>query len=118
METALHNYVSDFKNVPAPTMFQRYSEEFNIKGIVFHNGKLMGVYYEDFTLIPVNLPVPMDVVKAIFKAKTKVKGFIEVIQGIREAKVQVFLIEVKSRKRWRIYDSGWVEVEEGQDDVT
>ncbi|CAI1494167.1 protein of unknown function (plasmid) [Thermococcus nautili] len=121
METVVSTDVSDTKFVNSFTRPYQYQEEFTVKGLLFKRERLIGVYTPDYQLIPVNVELPWRLQKALFKARIRVKelkGVIKVFRGYRESKVVVYLMELKSKKTWRIHETDWVVSDEPGEGIT
>lgn len=121
METVVSPDVSDTKFVNSFTRPYQYQEEFTVKGLLFRRERLIGVYTPDYQLIPVNVELPWRLQKALFKARIRVKelkGVIKVFQRYRESKVVVYLMELKSKKAWRIHETDWVVNDEPGEGIT
>jgi len=99
VETVVSPDVSDTKFVSPFNDLYKYQEEFNIKGFLFRGEHLAGIYTPDYQLIPVNVELPWNVRKALFKAKIKVKGVIEVIYKYDKFKVTIYLMDLKSKRK-------------------
>ena len=108
MNEAISTHVGDSKSVTIPSGQYKHVEEFRVKGLLFERGNLIGVYDDEYHLIPVNLELPRKMGKEVFKGRIRVKGVLEVIQRYEEVKVRVYLKDLKSNKRWVIHDTGWV----------
>ncbi|WP_285520018.1 hypothetical protein [Thermococcus nautili] len=121
VETVVSTDVSDTKFVNSFTRPYQYQEEFTVKGLLFKRERLIGVYTPDYQLIPVNVELPWRLQKALFKARIRVKelkGVIKVFRGYRESKVVVYLMELKSKKTWRIHETDWVVSDEPGEGIT